>query len=136
MNLEKQKSFKFLSHDEIIGISLLTISFLLYIVSSYTFSPLAYHLLILPLFISACIMLLFNWQTLRELIFPIVMLCFLIPLPSEIIYSIGSTLSATNSNLSYILLKSIGTPVSLASNYGTPSILLTLQETEQSPNLL
>lgn len=118
------KSFKFFSYDEIIGSSILLISIILYFVSSYSFSPLTYHLLIFPFFVSGSIIFLFNIQTLRELLFCIILLVLIVPLPAEIIYWIGSLMSSNNTNISVIILSAIGVPVSLGTNYGTPSILL------------
>ena len=70
-------------------------------------------------------MLLFNRETMKQLLFPIVFLFFLMPLPSEIIYNIGAQLSILSSNLAFMMLQILGLPVSMSSEYGTPAIILT-----------
>ncbi len=109
---------------EIIGVMLCLTAFLLYWYGSYTFYPLEYHMLSFPLFIAGCILVAFNTRTLKVLGFPIVFLLFLAPLPPEIVYFLGSTLSSFSSNVGYEILKAIGLPVQLAVQYGTPTIIL------------
>src|SRR3990172_10955525 len=60
----------------IIALLSIVTSVLLYWYGSYTFTPLGYHMLSLPIFSAGLILLLFNIQTLRQLIFPILFLFF------------------------------------------------------------
>ena len=76
-----------------IGILLFATAVLVYWFGSYTFTPLEYHMLTLPILASGIILILFNGQTLKQLAFPIIFLFFLTPPPSDILYSVGSTLS-------------------------------------------
>ena len=46
--------------DEIIGVSLCLVAFLIYWYGSYTFNPLEYHLLSLPIFLFGIMIFLFN----------------------------------------------------------------------------
>ncbi|MHA1711246.1 MAG: exosortase/archaeosortase family protein [Candidatus Freyarchaeota archaeon] len=110
---------------EIIGAMLCLLAFLLYWHGSYTFHPLEYHMMSLPLFVAGLILILFNTQTLRVLVFPIAFLLFLIPPPIEIIYTLAANLSVISSEAAYIILKAIGLPVTLAAQYQTPIIILT-----------
>ncbi len=75
----------------IVGILLCAIAVLAYWFGSYTFTPLEYHMLTLPILASGLILILFGSQTLKQLAFPIVFLFFLTPPPTEILYSVGST---------------------------------------------
>lgn len=111
--------------DEVIGIALCLIAFLLYWYGSYTFYPLEYHLLSIPIFIMGITLILFNLKALIVLIFPILFLLFLIPPPTEWMYTIGGTMANFNTQASYTLLKTLGLPVTLSSSYGPPTIALT-----------
>ena len=128
ISIKSEPMLKFLSGSEIIGALLLVISLILYWYGSYTFSPLEYHILALPLFVSACILILFNIQTLRELFFPIVFLFLLVPPPADIFYSFGSILSSNSSSIAYSILNILNYPVVLGNAMGTPAIYLTLQD--------
>jgi exosortase len=125
--LPSLKLFKKVPLSEIIGALLLLASFLLYWYGSYTFTPLEYHTLTLPIYTSACILILFNTKTLRQLLFPIAFLFLLTPPPAEITYNLGALLSTISSELAYHLLKIFGFPVSLTAEYGTPVITITQQ---------
>jgi exosortase len=109
----------------IAGILLLTTAILFYWYGSYTFTPLEFHLFALPIFVAGLILILFNPQTLRQLIFPVTFLIFLIPPPSEILYGIGATLSIISSEASYAIVKALGVPSMLSSEYGNPTIMIT-----------
>jgi len=111
--------------DALVGLSICLIAFLLYWYGSYTFYPLEYHLLSLPIFIMGTVLILFNLKTLRALIIPILFLFFIIPIPNEIMYTIGGNLANFNTQAAYTLLKSLGLPVTLSTAYGAPTILLT-----------
>jgi len=123
--LEKlRKKTKTQHLDEVIGIALCLIAFLLYWYGSHTFYPLEYHLLSIPIFIMGITLILFNLKVLIVLIFPILFLLFLIPLPTEFMYTIGGVMGNFNTQASYTLLKTLGLPVTLTSSYGSPTIAL------------
>jgi len=107
------------------GILLSITAILLYWHGSYTFIPLEYHMLALPIFVGGLTMILFNPQTLRQLAFPIALLIFLTPPPSEILYALGSTLSVMSSEASYTIVHLLGIPSTLTNEYGTPTIQIT-----------
>lgn len=119
--------FKYLNIEEILGLVLILCAFLLYWYGSQTFSPVDYHLLALPFFVSGCILTLFNINLLKELIFPIVFLMLLIPPPADILYSVGSLFSNTGSQLAYVVISTFGIPITMNINYGTPVFLLNQQ---------
>jgi len=109
---------------EIVGTLLCLTAFLLYWHGSYTFHPLEYHVVSLPLFVAGLTLIVFNAKTLRVLVFPLAFLFFLTPPPLEIVYATGATLSIFSSQVAYNVLKVLGLPVTLANQYGTPVILL------------
>ena len=116
---------------EIVGALLCLTAFLLYWHGSYTFHPLEYHMVSLPLFTAGLILIIFNTKTLKILAFPITFLLFLTPPPLEIMYAAGATLSTISSEASYNFLKAINLPVTLTSQYGNPTIIL--QKTGNPP---
>ena len=128
--LRKQPKGKFV--DELIGLSLCLVAFLIYWYGSYTFYPLEYHLLSLPIFIAGVMLILFNLKPLETIILPILFLFFLIPLPNEIMSTLGGTLANFNTQASYALLKPLGLPVTLSTSYGAPTILLTTSAGQQT----
>jgi len=109
----------------IAGILLLMASILLYWYGSYTFTPLEYHMFALPIFAGGLSLILFNYQTLRQLAFPIAFLIFLMPPPSEILYGLGSTLSVISSEASNAIVNVLGIPSTISSEYGNPTIYIT-----------
>ena len=84
------------TRDEITGIAFCALALTLYLVGSYTFYPLGYHILSLPIFLFGCILLLFNLETLKALAFPIAFLFLLTPLPFETLYTIGGIMANHN----------------------------------------
>jgi exosortase len=122
-NKEQPKKTKQL--PTIMGIALSITAILLYWHGSYTFTPLEYHMVALPIFIAGLTLLLFNKQTLRQLAFPIVFLILLTPPPSEFIYALGSTFSVISSEVSYAIVSALGIPATLISEYGNPIIQIT-----------
>ncbi|MEM3697194.1 MAG: exosortase/archaeosortase family protein [Candidatus Bathyarchaeia archaeon] len=125
LSLDKlQKTQKTRYIDGFIGLSLCLIAFLLYWYGSYTFHPLEYHMLSLPIFTAGIIIILFNLKTLKVLIFPILFLLFLVPFPPEVMSTLGGSLANFNTQASYALLKPFGVPVTLSTAYGAPTILL------------
>jgi exosortase len=124
--LEKyQRQTKAKYVDELIGVSLCLVAFLIYWYGSYTFYPLEYHLLSLPILIMGITLILFNLKTLIILIFPILFILFLIPPPTEIMYTAGGFLGNFNTQAAYTMLKTLDLPVTLSTAYGSPTIMLT-----------
>jgi hypothetical protein len=76
------KRFEYLS--SMIGALLVLTGVLLYWYGSYTFVPLAFHMLALPPFAAGLILFLFGPKTLRMWVFPIILLFFMIPPPSAV----------------------------------------------------
>jgi exosortase len=111
--------------DAIIGASLCLVAFLTYWYGSYTFHPLEYHLLSLPIFLMGVTMILFNLKAVIALIYPISFLFFLVPPPTELTYALGGALANFNTQASHIILKTLGLPVILSSSYGPPTLTLT-----------
>lgn len=122
----QQKRIKYF--DEVLGLALCLVAFLLYWYGSYTFYPLEYHLLSLPIFIAGITTILFNFSVLRVILFPILFLLFLIPPPTEPTYVVGSLLANFNTHASFTILKSLGLPVTLQQSYGPPTITITTNQ--------
>jgi exosortase len=120
-----QKTSRNMFIDELIGLSLCLIAFLIYWYGSYTFYPLEYHLLSLPVFVSGIILVLFNLKALKAIIIPVALLIFIVPIPSEITYTLGGNLANFNTQASYAILKCFGVPATLNVTYGSPTIMLT-----------
>jgi len=107
------------------GIMLTITAVLLYLYGSYTFTPLEYHMFALPLFAAGLTLTIFSPQALRQLAFPIAFLFFLTPPPTEILYTVGATLSTLSSEASAGLAMLMGVPSTLTSQYGNPMITVT-----------
>jgi len=110
---------------ELGGAMLCVLAFFIKVFGSYTFHPLEYHLASLPIFIAGMVLIIFNARTLRVLVFPIIFLVFLIPIPGEYAQLAGATLSIISSRGAYMLLRIFGLPVSLSNSYGSPVIFAT-----------
>jgi len=110
--------------NEIVGALLCLLAFLLYSYGSYTFQPLEHHMVSLPIFVAGCVLIIFNTQTLKVLVFPIAFLLFLTPPQLEIVYAAGSILSTLSSEAAYNILKATGLPVILSTQYEIPIIIL------------
>jgi len=111
--------------DMIGGILLCTTALLLYWYGSYTFTPLEYHVLTLPLFAAGLTLVIFGSHTLRQACFPIAFLVLLTPLPSQVIYNFGSTLSVASSEASNRIVNLLGVHSTISSLSGTPAITIT-----------
>jgi exosortase/archaeosortase family protein len=109
----------------IVGVLLCSTAILAYWFGSYTFTPIEYHMLTLPLLTAGLILILFNGQTLKQLAFPIAFLFFLTPAPTEILYSVGSTLSDLSAHSSNALANAFGMASTISAQYGSPIITLT-----------
>ncbi|MCJ7719717.1 exosortase/archaeosortase family protein [Candidatus Bathyarchaeota archaeon] len=107
------------------GLAVAAVAVVLYWWGSYTFTPLEYHLLTLPLFTAGLVLTVFNPQTLRQLAFPIFFLIFLTPPPNEVFYGWGSTLSVIGSEVSSAIVNALGVPSVISSEYGNPTIIIT-----------
>jgi len=107
------------------GLLVIAAAVILYWWGSYTFTPLEYHMLTLPLFIAGLVLIIFNPQTLRQLAFPIVFLIFLTPPPNEVLYGLGSTLSVIGSEASSAMVSVLGVPSVISSEFGNPTIIIT-----------
>lgn len=108
-----------------IGILLCATAILAYWSGSYSFTPLEYHMITLPVMVAGLSLILFNGQTLRHLAFPIAFLFFLTPPPTEILYSVGTTLSDLSAHASNALINVFGMASSISAQYGSPIITLT-----------
>jgi exosortase/archaeosortase family protein len=109
----------------IAGILLCATAILVYWFGSYTFTPIEYHMLTLPVLTSGLILILFNGQTLKQLIFPIAFLFFLTPPPTEILYNVGSTLSDLSAHASNALANGFGWASTISAQYASPIITIT-----------
>jgi exosortase/archaeosortase family protein len=113
MNFTKQKGTLELDPDEIVGFALCLSSVLLYVYGSFSFFVLQWHMLSLPLFVSGCILLLFNGKVFRESLFSIFFLLLFIPLPLDILNKIGTEISFSTLMISYNILKVFISPINL-----------------------
>jgi exosortase len=118
----KRTSAKYV--NEILGVVLCLVAFLVYWYGSQTFYPLEYHILSLPFFIAGVTLIFLNPRALIMLIFPILFLLFLVPIPATFLYTIGGGLANFNTQVSYVILKTVGLPITLSSSYGAPTILI------------
>jgi exosortase len=109
----------------IVGVLLCTTAVLVYWFGSYTFTPIEYHMLTLPVLTAGLILILFNTQTLKQLLFPIIFLFFLTPPPTEILYSVGSTLSDLSAHASNAIANLFGIASTISAQYGSPIITIT-----------
>mgnify|MGYP001081654615 CR=1 FL=1 len=124
ITFEPEKSKESFGRPEIFGALLFLIAFFLYSYGSYTFTPLEYHMAALPIFVAACILILFNTQTLRQLAFPIILLFLLVPPPTETIYALGATFSEIGSGVSCAILNLFGFGARISTVYGNPAIII------------
>jgi len=125
ISLEKaQETTRIASLKDLVGLVICISAFLLYWYGSYTFYALEYHLISLPIFIVGITLILFNLKMLKVLMFPILFLLFLIPPPSEVVYTAGTFLAYFNTQASYTLLRTFGLPVTLSFSYTSPTIVV------------
>jgi exosortase len=118
----REKTTKYL--NEIMGAALCIIAFLIYWYGSYTFYPLEYHMLTLPIFIMGITLILLNLRSLLTLIFPILFLLFLVPIPTTLTSTAGGVLANFNTQASYTITKTF-LPVTLSNDFGAPTLMLT-----------
>jgi len=108
------------------GILLCATAVLLYWYGSTTFTPLDYHMLTMPIFVTGLVLLLFNPQTLRQAAFPTLFLFFLVPPPLDFFNTVGSTLAVASSQASNALVNLFGVSSTLTNEFGTPTITISL----------
>jgi exosortase/archaeosortase family protein len=125
LDLAKDRTTKTKYLDQLIGVVIILIAFLTYWYGSYTFYPLEYHILSLPIFILGTTLILFNLKTTLTLLPPTLFLIFLLPIPTQYIYTLGGTMANINTQASYTLLKTFNIPVQLSTTYGPPTLMLT-----------
>ncbi|MBE3116916.1 exosortase/archaeosortase family protein [Candidatus Bathyarchaeota archaeon] len=106
------------------GITLSAVAILTYWYGSYTFTPIEYHMITLPFLAAGLTLILFNPQTLKQLLFPIAFLIFLTPPPSEILYSAGSALANLSASASNTLANVFGLHATLSTSNVGPVITL------------
>jgi exosortase len=124
--LENKNRPKETRHLTTIAGALLSVTaVLLYWHGSYTFTPLEYHMLSLPIFAAGLTLILFNPQTLRQLAFPVTFLLFLMPPPNEILYTFGAALSVISSEAANSIVGAFGIPSTITSESGNPTIIIT-----------
>jgi len=122
-NQNEPRNTRYLS--PVIGLLLCTTAILLYWHGSYTFTPIEYHMIALPIFLAGLILIVFNPQTLRQLAFPIAFLAFLTPPPSEILYNAGATLQFFSAEASNAIVNLFRMPTTFTNVDGSPTIILT-----------
>jgi len=120
-----QKIFGLIYVDDIFGIIICALAYFIKIYGSNTFLSMEYHVLSLPIFIYGLILLFYNYQTARILLFPILFLTFLVPIPENMIQNIGAVLSNWSSLISYQVIKISGISIQLLIEYGSPILYLT-----------
>ena len=106
------------------GVSLFAAATLTYWWGSYTFTPLEYHMLTMPFLVAGLILILFNTQTLRQLLFPVAFLIFITPPPDEILYGFGSALANLSASASNAFANLFGMHATLSSSNVGPVITL------------
>ena len=121
------------SLENIIGLLLCTLAYFLRWIGSYSFLPLEYHIASLPIFASGLIILIFNFNVLRVLLFPMSFLLFLIPPPVELAQQVGGLLSYYSSHGAYNILRVFNLPVRLSELEGNPIIFVQIPSGEEYP---
>lgn len=106
------------------GIALSAVAIMTYWYGSYTFTPLEYHLLTLPLLVAGLTLILFNLQTLKQLLVPIAFLIFLTPPPDQILFSLGSALANLCASTSNTLANIFGLHATFSESNVGPVITL------------
>ncbi len=109
----------------LVGFLLFALSMILYFYGSYTHNPLEIHMLIFPVVIAALTLILFNFETLIQMLFPIVFLFFLVPPPADMLYILGNLLSVLSSKIVFGIINGVGIPSTLTIQSGNPTIVIT-----------
>ena len=108
----------------IAGFLLGLIASMIYFYGSQTFTPLEYHILTIPIFVSGLIMIMFNPKTLREIIVPVGFTVFFVPPPSVILNNLGFVLSVGSTAIANAIVNLLGIKSSISIEAGTPIINL------------
>jgi len=111
--------------SQLAGVLLCAAAVILYWYGSYTFAPLEYHALTLPVFVAGLVLVLFNAQALRQLAFPVLFLALLVPPPSTVLYELASAMSVIASEASNAFVNLVGIPSRISSDFGNPMIIIT-----------
>jgi exosortase/archaeosortase family protein len=61
-------------------------------------------------------------------LFPTLFLLFLVPIPTEALFSLGGTMANLNTQASYALLRAFNVPVQISTAYGPPTLMLTASQ--------
>jgi exosortase len=109
---------------EVSGLFLCMIAYLFHGYSSRIFYTLELNILSMPLFIGGVILIMYNIQTLRTLLFPLCFMLLLIPPPIQLLQQAGVYLSSLSTNASYSILSLLQVPVSLSYQFSSPVIYL------------
>jgi exosortase len=129
---ESKQAFK--KHFSLLaGVSLCAVAILTYWYGSYSFMPLEFHMATLPFLTAGLVLVLFNPQTLKQLIFPIIFLIFLTPPPSEILFGVGSALANLGAVASNALTNLFGIPATLSSSNVGPIITIIRPDSTSIP---
>jgi len=115
--------------DEVTGVAFGAFALTIYLAGSYTFHPLEYHILSIPIFLYGCILFLFNLETLKALVFPTTFLFLLTPLPFETLYTIGGIMANYSAEITFAILKAFGLPATLTTNENIPEIVVQKADT-------
>lgn len=107
------------------GVLLCTMSVFLYFYGSITFAPIEYHMITLPVFAAGLVLIFFDYSTLRQLLFPLVFLCFMVPPPASILDSASGFLADVSAHASSALVSFFGMPSTVAYYAGSPNVIMT-----------
>lgn len=110
--------------DQIVGACSIVASLIVYLYGSNTSYPLDFHLVAFQIFLSALILMLFNRQTLRVLLFPILLTSTALPSVVQFGLSSWQGLSWTSTVTAFSILKAMGLNVSFSTSVDVPSITL------------
>lgn len=121
--------------DVISGLSLYPPAFALYFYALYSPHPIEIRLLSMLIFLVGAIILAFNWQTIRQLLFPMAILLLLDPFPILIANIVGTQLSTVCSVVAYDIVKILGVPATLIRGE-TPIIMAQTPQGSQLPFII
>ena len=107
------------------GVLVCTGAIIFYWYGSYTFTPLEYHILTLPIFTAGLVLLLFDLKTLRQVAFPVAFLFFLTPIPEELLFKLSSVLSTSSSLVSSAVANVLGANSVVSTSGINPTIIVT-----------
>lgn len=129
LDLDKyRKTTKTKYIDQLIGVAVILIALLIYWYGSHTFYALEYHIFSLPIFIIGTTLILLNLRATLALLLPTLFLLFLVPIPTQALFSLGGTMANLNTQAAYALLKTFNIPVQISTAYGPPTLMLTASQ--------